>query len=394
MACKVFDKILADHLYKYLTSNNLLDPYQHGFISNRSTCTQLLFMTQDWGTFINNHVPFHCIYFDQKSAFDKVPHDLLLTKMHSLGIHQQTLNWISSYLSRRSFRVKVDDAISDPWAAPTGVPQGSCISPLLYNIFISDISTFIPSDVKYLVYADDLKLYFPIVSDTSASVLQAAIDGVARWCLLNGMLLSPTKCLVLKKGANHINYKLNDHLLPSSEVVRDLGIIITPNLDFSFHLSQTVKSSCILINTIFRCFTTKDPKAYIYLYKSLVLTKFIYCSPVWKPHLKKHQMAIEGVYKKFITRLRWRCGLSVQCCADLIPSVMQTMHLQDARVLLVLSRANLLSYFFNVTKNSRRSKLSIAAKVLARSEHVKHSFSWRMVKWFEENEVSPSLFKI
>jgi len=213
VASKIFEKLVVKHLSNYLLSNNLVDIHQHGFVPNRSTCTQLLVMTHDWASFINEHRHFHCVYFDQKNAFDKIQHELLLDKLRLLGIHEQTLNWCKSFLSNRSFKVRVDDTLSKRVLAPTGVPQGSCLSPLLYSIFISDIGYYIPPEVSYLVYADDLKLYCPVSSSESHALLQSAVSGVERWCLHNGVLRSPNKCTVLKRGFNGYEYTVNESTL-------------------------------------------------------------------------------------------------------------------------------------------------------------------------------------
>ena len=121
----------------------------------------------------------------------------------------------------------------------------------------------------------DLKVYCPLISDSSHSLLQSTIDGVLKWCEINGMSLSITKCVVLKFGKEYINYTIGKNDLPTSNVCRDLGVLVTPNLDFSNHIHNKVKSASILINTLFRCFINKNPSFYIHLYKSLILSKFL-----------------------------------------------------------------------------------------------------------------------
>ena len=306
-------------------------------------------------------------------------------------MHEITISWCKSYLSNRSFRVKVDDCLSESYPAPTGVPQGSCLSPLLYTIFISDISLFLPKSVKYLLFADDLKIYCPILSEASHTLLQSAVDGVSRWCRQNGMLLSPSKCVVLKHGFNYLDYFLSGSVLPSSTITRDLGVLVSPSLDFSDHISQTIRSASIMIGTIFRCFSTKSPFVYIHLYKSLVITKFIYCAPVWKPHLRKHLLALNKVHSKFIDRLRWRCDLQKSFDLSLIPTVTETIDTQDVKALSILNRANLLSYFFNTSSNNLRSIFTVRPKHLPRTEKIRNMFSWRMAKWICENGVPHEL---
>jgi len=336
-------------------------------------------MTQDWAIYVNSSTPFSCVYFDQKNAFDKVQHDLLISKMSRFGIHEQTVKWCNSFLRNRCFRVKVDEVLSEVHLAPTGVPQGSSLSPLFYLIFISDIHVYLPKEIKYLVYADDLKIYSPITSSSSHSILQTAIKGVSAWCLANGMLLSPTKCTVLNYRLPDIEYVLSDGVvLPTSEVTRDLAVHITASLDLSFHVHKTIHSASILINTIFRCFIIKNPAIYIHLYKSLVLTKFQYCSPVWFPYLKKHRLALDRIYQKFVRRLRWRCGQHIDISS--IPCVTSSMETQDERTLFLLKSSDLFDYFFNVTPNDLRSMCTISPKSVARSEHINNLFSWRMAR--------------
>ena len=129
VACFVFEKILSPHMFRYLSLNNLYDPDQHGFVARKSTCTQLLNMIQDFGEFINRRIPYHSIYFDLMGAFDKVNHDILLEKMCRLGLYQKTITWCRSYLSNRSFRVRVEGELSFPLPAPSGIPQGDSLSP-------------------------------------------------------------------------------------------------------------------------------------------------------------------------------------------------------------------------------------------------------------------------
>lgn len=389
IACNIFEKILVAHILNFLRKNDLLDSRQHGFMPFKSTCTQLLEMTQDWAMYINEKKSFHCIYFDQKSAFDRVSHHILLDKMSSLGIHEQTINLVSNYLNKRSFQVKVDNVLSQPYPAPSGVPQGSCASPLLYSIFVLDINKYIPASVKYLEYADDLKIYCDLNSESSHVDLQLAVDGVYRWCKENDMLLSSNKCMVLKQGTSEIDYYIGNTVLPSVNVTRDLGVLISPSLDFSEHIKQVVKSCTVMVNMIFRCFIVRVPEVYIRLYKSLILSKVLYCSSVWYPHLKKHLTLLEKIQAGFIRRLRWRCSLGRD---DIIlPSIEELLLENDYRAVVLLRRANLLSHFFDVIPNSLRSRHTIKPKATARSALVNNVFAWRMTKRFHDSGL-PSNF--
>ena len=271
----------------FLSRNNLPDTNQHGFVPSKSTCTQLLWMTQDFARYINEKIPFHVVYFDQKSAFDRVDHSLLLRKMNDLGISSKTVTWCRSYLTNRTFRVSIDGTLSEPRAAPSGVPQGGSLSPLLYVIFALDLREFLPPSVNYLRYADDVKAYAPVRDTTERLALQKAVDGVAEWCAANHMLLSASKCVVLAPNYDEDdsyacapNYTIDGGRLPVASSTWDLGVINTPNLDFTEYVSTLAGSARNIVYCLFRCFIVQTPEFYLRLYKALVLSKFLYCSCV------------------------------------------------------------------------------------------------------------------
>lgn len=128
---------------------------------------------------------FHVVYFDQKNAFDRIKHGKLICKLHALDIYDSTVKWIESFLSGRTFRVKVGSVFSSSQVALCGSPQGSTLSPPLYSSYILDIIDYFPEAAKYLIYADDPKIWCPIKDRNSSAALQKAINGVDEWCKLD-----------------------------------------------------------------------------------------------------------------------------------------------------------------------------------------------------------------
>ena len=106
-------------------------------------------MHSDWAMALNNKDEFDCIYFDYNKAFDRVNHSMLLKKLCDLGIDTRTYNWIKSYLTKRSFVVKVNEFLSDPSPCPSGVPQGSCLGPILFSIFVLDLKDNLPNGLNH-----------------------------------------------------------------------------------------------------------------------------------------------------------------------------------------------------------------------------------------------------
>ena len=107
---------------------------------------------------------------DFEKAFDKVAHSRLTHKLHYCGIRGKLLQWIQSFLTNRTQRVVVDDTCSSPCSVTSGVSQGSVLGPVLFLIYINDITANIQSQLT--LFADDCLIYRPINSPEGHAILQ------------------------------------------------------------------------------------------------------------------------------------------------------------------------------------------------------------------------------
>ena len=155
----------------------------------------------------------------------------------------------------------------------TGVPQGSCIGPLLWTGFANDIGDFIPCSVKYQIFADDIKVYHRIQSKDDRIVLQRAIDRVADWASENRMLLSESKCVILERKRHTFRYKIRGMFLDEPSSVRDLEVVVEPNLRFSLHIVDTARASNAVCNLILRTSVCNRANFYLALYRAFVVSK-------------------------------------------------------------------------------------------------------------------------
>ena len=103
------------------------------------------------------------VLLDLSKAFDSIDHSLLLIKLRSLGFSNRAVDWFKSYLSRRSQIVRIGTTLSEPHLTTHGVPQGSILGPVLFNIYINDLP-LVPNICSLESYVDDSKLYisFPV----------------------------------------------------------------------------------------------------------------------------------------------------------------------------------------------------------------------------------------
>ena len=140
------------------------------------------------------------ILFDFSKAFDVVHHRTLLKKLYEIGIRGRLLEWIKSFLCGRAMQVKVDGAASGSKDVLSGVPQGSVLGPLLFIIFINHITADLNS--KYMIFADDLKLYLkfsqPANTANAIAELQRDIDKLYQTATSWGLVFCSEKCVNIR----------------------------------------------------------------------------------------------------------------------------------------------------------------------------------------------------
>jgi exonuclease III len=126
---KILEKIVRKHILKYLERTDYFCQEQYGFRPRRSCSSQLLCIVEEWTEWLDNRIPFDCVYLDYRKAFDSVPHHRLLQKVKASGLDGRLLEWIGSFLSNRTQRVRVDEATSGEEMVTSGIPQGSVLGP-------------------------------------------------------------------------------------------------------------------------------------------------------------------------------------------------------------------------------------------------------------------------
>ena len=307
IVCKMMEKILRKHIMKHLTDEKLLTENQHGFISRRSTVTQLLSYIDKCCESISNGKVVDSIYFDFAKAFDTVPHRRLHKKLEGYGISGSVLDWIKSFLTDRKQLVKVDQARSTTDPVVSGIPQGSVLGPLLFVIYINDLPDNVISSI--LLFADDTKIFKEVNSIDDSLTIQKDIDKLESWS--NDWLLKfhPDKCHVLTLG-KHWNivhahpYSLGGNQLEHVFVEKDLGVLIDSDLTFEEHISKQVKKANSILGVIRRGFEELSPRTFYILYTTFVRPHLEYAQSVWSPRLRKYVNLIEGVQRRATRMVR------------------------------------------------------------------------------------------
>ncbi|GBM45831.1 putative RNA-directed DNA polymerase from transposon BS [Araneus ventricosus] len=238
---KIFNSIIHKRLFHQV--KNLISPSQHGFIPKRSTATNLFCLTNKIISSFQIGSQLDVIYTDFSKAFDSIDFGILLNKLNGLGFHVNLTDWLHSYLCNRSLYVYFNNAVSREFSGTSSVPQGSNLAPLLFILFINDLT----SVFKYslcLLFADDLNLLSSMNSNLDAVLLQSDLDCLFKWCTVNKLHLNIEKCSILSytrkpQPLNHV-YKINDLVLSRSDSVTDLVNLIFPNTLIPWSLRHIV----------------------------------------------------------------------------------------------------------------------------------------------------------
>ena len=295
--CKVFEKIIA-HIIIIRTTHIWRTNRQHGFLPGKCTMDALIKVLFDIGKALDDgKSTVIAIFFDFAKAFDLVPHDLLLLKLDKV-LPSWLVKWIAAYLSNRKQRVRINNFETEWKPVEAGVIQGSVLGPILFLIFIADVNDYIPAGVDFEKYADDI-INYVIGRATSSFLPQQAIDGVQRWCQVNGMRLNVSKCKVLHFPASAKDFPptlvLDNNALEVVDSYKYLGVEINSSLDSSQQWAR-VYSLISSVPFLIKQLKQSGLKANILVntYRSLVLSHLSYSATVLATTTDaiKHEMTV------------------------------------------------------------------------------------------------------
>ncbi len=319
---KIFERVLRKHLVLHLEENDILPDSQHGFRRNRSCLTQLIKHVDDVLKALNDGNEVDVIYLDYSKAFDKVDHRVLLAKMKIYGINGKIYDWIENFLSNRRQTVVVDGEKSSFQDVRSGVPQGTVLGPVFFIIYVIDM-VLSARNSKALTFADDTKLMKVIAQLLCQALLQSDLNSVMQWSIANNMVLHEDKYVVM-------NYCLNawstmrefpfsvegrqyttteGKILEASHFTRDLGVYLSDNCTWSYHINKMTGEWRCTENGIMgvRCLQGQVHPHHDPIFKTLVRSKLEYCFPLWNPCKISDIQTIENVQKQFTRKI---CGMS------------------------------------------------------------------------------------
>lgn len=286
---KVLERVVYGQLIQFLEGNNLLSSVQSGFRERHSCETALQCVLDDWKRKKDNKLITGAVFLDLQRAFETVDRSLLVRKLEGFGVVDDALQWMISYLGDRRQKLKFNGILSDTVQSDLGVPQGSVLGPLLFLLYIDDI-THVAGNCSIHLFADDILIYcaFDNVREVAVTINQT-LEQVHKWCSYNSMKVNTKKTKFMIIGADRHYKSFNGGSMKVNlagtdiEVVRKfryLGVIVDYELSFKEHANHVIKTISFKINYLYRCSKYLNPWSLLLLYNSLVLPHFTYCATI------------------------------------------------------------------------------------------------------------------
>ena len=330
---KLFEKLIHFRLNSFIECNHLLSKFQFGFRKLSNTTLAVFTLVTDILRSFNRKVYTIAIFIDLKKAFDTVNNEILIHKLSRYGIRGVAGSMLKSYLQDRRQFTDVNGSVSGMKSVAIGVPQGSVLGPLLFNLFIDDITNIKVADK--ILFADDAVFYVTDASlATCITKLNLCISELSTWFYNNKLTLNTDKTKLMLFTPRHVDnlpvVRFNNKSIEWVNSLKYLGIIIDNNLNFIFQ-SKEVRNKLSKLHGIFYSLKNFIPRnVLINMYYSLVYSAVTYNIIIWGGIADSNTCNIRIMLNKIL-----RCIFNIGRNENNIP----VMHTSD-----MYKMANMLQY--------------------------------------------------
>ena len=294
---KIFERIMFSQINSYI--NPKLSMYLCGFRKNMSAQNCLLLMLEKFRSCLDKKGACGVLLTDLSKAFDCLNHDLLIAKLNAYGFDYNSLKLINSYLTDRKQRVRVNSKYSSWNDIIFGVPQGSIIGPLLFNIYLNDLFLILKNS-NIANYADD-NSPFTCKEDTENVILQLESDTkiLLNWVSQNGLKANPEKFHLILSDSNLEHFiKAEEFNVVNSASQKLLGITIDNKLSFDEHVGTLCNKASQKLHALSRIAHYMDVKQRQLVMKAFINSQFGYCPLVWMFHSRLMNNRINKIHER------------------------------------------------------------------------------------------------
>ena len=293
---KVFERCLYKQISPYF--DKILSKYQCGFRKNHSAQHCLLALLETWKSSVDEGKVFGTLLTDLSKAFDCLPHELFIAKLQAYGFDTKALKLIRAYLSNRMQRTKVGQEYSSWKEIKYGVPQGSILGPIFFNIDVCDLF-FIMNDVDIASFADDNTPYLS-ANDLPSLIkaLEDAASSIFKWFKDNQMQANAGKCHILLSTKEKVLTKVDSVEIENSQAEKLLGVTLDSELNFEKHINNLCGKAKSKLSALSRVAPYMNFEKKKTLMNAFFMAQFNYSPLVWMLHSRRLNNKINRLHER------------------------------------------------------------------------------------------------
>jgi len=286
---KILEKVVAAQLDQHLTRNGLHEPYQSAYRAGHSTETTMLRLYNDVVIALGEKKVVLLVMLDLSAAFDTVNYKCLLSILHELGVRGTVLQWFESYLHHRQQKINIKGTRSDSKELSCGVPQGSVLGPILFNIYTSSLGRLLRQQLPlYQFYADDSELYLcvkPSQLAMATTQIEDCVGLIQAWMCKHQLKMNDEKTEFMVISSKHMAAKIapqslavGGHHIAPSPTASSLGVLVDSNANMEAHINNICKGAYIQLRNIGKLKRYLSQDSLELVIHAFVTTKLDYCN--------------------------------------------------------------------------------------------------------------------